>query len=238
MRASAAGSSSPDQISLHSLPVASSRRSFQSMPGPYQEALHLIASLLGPCLGSTPSRQVAKRLLEEFGSVSAVLAAPTHRLTETRGVGEATARHLTNIFHAAQYVAAERVDSTKPILSSSSALLDYCRLQMAFLPVEQFRVLFLDKRNRLIADEVQQTGTVDHTPAYPREVVRRALELGATALILVHNHPSGDLTPSSSDLRITKEIGEVVKLFNITLHDHLIVGRSGHVGLRNIMSMG
>jgi DNA repair protein RadC len=175
------------------------------------------------------------RLLEEFGSVSEVLSAPIGRLTECRGIGIATALHLTDIFRAALFVAAERVDGDKPVLSSSRALQDYCRLQMAFLPVEQFRVLFLDKRNRLIADEVQQTGTVDHTPVYPREVLRRCLELSATALILVHNHPSGDPTPSAADLRMTSEIEVAAKLFGIILHDHLIVGKERCISIRVLL---
>jgi DNA repair protein RadC len=105
---------------------------------------------------------------------------------------------------------------------------------MAFESVEQFRILFLDKKNRLIADEVQQTGTVDHTPVYPREVIKRALELSATAVILVHNHPSGDPSPSSADVRMTREIADIAKSLGITLHDHIIVGKSGHVSLRSL----
>jgi DNA repair protein RadC len=105
---------------------------------------------------------------------------------------------------------------------------------MAYETIEQLRILFLDKKNRLIADEVQQTGTVDHTPVYPREVIRRSLELSATALILVHNHPSGDPAPSSADIRMTKEIADIAKPLGITLHDHIIVGKSGHTSLRGL----
>jgi DNA repair protein RadC len=122
----------------------------------------------------------------------------------------------------------------RPVLSSWSAVIDYCRAAMAFAEKEQFRLLFLDKRNALIADEVQQSGTVDHTPVYPREVVKRALELSASALILVHNHPSGDPSPSAADIKMTKEIAEVAKPLGITVHDHIIVGREGHASLKGL----
>jgi DNA repair protein RadC len=120
----------------------------------------------------------------------------------------------------------------RPVLSSWSALLDYCRAAMAYEMREQFRVIFLDKRNTLIADEVQQTGTVDHTPVYPREVIRRALELSASAIILVHNHPSGDPTPSRADIQMTETIVEVGKPLGIVVHDHLIIGRDGHASFK------
>ena len=113
-------------------------------------------------------------------------------------------------------------------------MLDYCRTAMAFAPKEQFRLLFLDKRNALIADEVQQSGTVDHTPVYPREVVKRALELSASALILVHNHPSGDPTPSQADVKMTRDIVDIAKPLGITVHDHIIVGREGHASLKGL----
>jgi DNA repair protein RadC len=120
------------------------------------------------------------------------------------------------------------------VLSSWSAVLDYCRTAMAFEDKEQFRILFLDKRNQLIADEVQQTGTVDHTPVYPREVVKRALELSATAIILVHNHPSGDPTPSRADIQMTHSIVETAKPLGISVHDHIIVGKDGHASLKGL----
>jgi DNA repair protein RadC len=117
-------------------------------------------------------------------------------------------------------------------LSSWTAVLDYCRTTMAFADKEQFRVLFLDKRNQVIADELQQTGTVDHTPVYPREVIKRALELSATALILVHNHPSGDPTPSRADIQMTQAIVEIAKPLGISVHDHIIVGKDGHTSFK------
>jgi DNA repair protein RadC len=132
--------------------------------------------------------------------------------------------------------AAERLtrDQVKgrPVLSSWSALIDYCRAAMAFADKEQFRILFLDKRNRLIADERQQVGTVDHTPVYPREVIKRALELSATAIILVHNHPSGDPTPSATDIEMTQTIVETAAPLGIAVHDHLIIGKDGHASFR------
>jgi DNA repair protein RadC len=120
----------------------------------------------------------------------------------------------------------------RPVLSSWSALIDYCRAAMAFADKEQFRILFLDKRNRLIADERQQVGTVDHTPVYPREVIKRALELSATAIILVHNHPSGDPTPSAADIEMTQTIIEIASPLGIAVHDHLIIGKDGHASFR------
>ena len=122
----------------------------------------------------------------------------------------------------------------RPVLSSWSTVLDYCRTAQAFADREQFRVLFLDKRNQLIADEVQQTGTVDHTPVYPREVVKRALELSATAIILVHNHPCGDPTPSRADIQMTQQIIAVAQPLGISVHDHIIVGKDGHASLKGL----
>jgi DNA repair protein RadC len=122
----------------------------------------------------------------------------------------------------------------RPVLSSWSSVIDYCRTAMAFPDKEQFRLLFLDKRDQLIADEVQQTGTVDHTTVYPREVVKRALELSATAIILVHNHPSGDPTPSRSDIQMTQSIIELAKPLGIAIHDHIIVGKEGHASLKGL----
>ena len=150
------------------------------------ELLELILQIIIPRKDTKP---LAKELLAKFGSFSGVFAAPPIRLSEIRGLGEISGTNLKIIQAAAQRFARDRVAPDMPILSSWSALIDYCRAQMAFNDIEQFRILFLDKKNRLIADEVQQAGTVDHTPVYPREVIKRTLELSATALILVHNHP-------------------------------------------------
>jgi DNA repair protein RadC len=176
-------------------------------------------------------KPIAKDLLRRFGTFSEVLAAEPARLVEVDGIGPAVAQHF-KLIHAAATRFAKDPIREKPLLSSWSALLDYCRTAMAYEAKEQFRVLFLDKKNALIADEVQQTGTVDHTPVYPREVVKRALELSATAIILVHNHPSGDPSPSQADIAMTKTINDIARPLGIALHDHLIVGRKGHVSFR------
>jgi DNA repair protein RadC len=178
-------------------------------------------------------KPLAKKLIETFGSFNEVIAAPVPRLAEMKGLGEAAITELKVVQAAANRLAKGEV-KRRPVLSSWSAVLDYCRAAMAYADKEQFRILFLDKRNQLIADEVQQTGTVDHTPVYPREVVKRALELSATAVILVHNHPSGDPTPSRADIQMTQQIQEIAKPLGISLHDHIIVGRDGHASLKGL----
>jgi len=178
-------------------------------------------------------KPLAKALLEHFGSFAEVVAATPVRLAEVEGMSELSATDFKVIEAAAQRLARERVRDRK-VLSSWSAVIDYCRASMAFAEKEQFRVLFLDKRNQLIADELQQKGTVDHTPVYPREVVKRALELSATAVILVHNHPSGDPTPSRADIQMTRQIVEVARPLGIEVHDHIIVGKSGHASLKGL----
>ncbi len=177
------------------------------------------------------TKPIAKALLKRFGNLSEILAASRERLKEINGVGDRVVDELKLIRSFAERTAGEAVRK-RPVLSSWSALLDYCRTAMAFEEREQFRILFLDKKNVLIADEVQQTGTVDHTPVYPREVMRRALELSATAIILVHNHPSGDPAPSRADIQMTKTIIDVGKPLGIAVHDHLIIGREGHVSFK------
>lgn len=171
-------------------------------------------------------KPLAKQLITRFGSLGAVLGADAAALKTVRGVGEAVALDLTLVQEAALRAAREQT-SRRPVISSWSALLAYVKAALAHEPREQVRVLFLDKKNQLIADEVLGHGTVDHAPVYPREVVRRALELSASALILVHNHPSGDPTPSSADVEITRQIVEAARTMRIALHDHLVVGRDG-----------
>jgi DNA repair protein RadC len=169
-----------------------------------------------------PQRDVkplAKELKAKFGSFAEVVAAPRTRLKETKGVGDAVVDELKVVQAAASRLARGQVRK-RPLLSSWSSVLDYCRMAQAFADKEQFRVLFLDKRNQLIADELQQVGTVDHTPVYPREVVKRALELSATALILVHNHPSGDPTPSRADILMTQAIVDVAKPLGCRARPH------------------
>ncbi|MBN9333952.1 MAG: DNA repair protein RadC [Devosia sp.] len=194
----------------------------------------MLAGLLRPSLGIRRGRQCARALIGKFGSLPQVLAAPRRLIEEVKGVGRRTAAQLALILQTAQCIAKDNLVDERPILCSWSALLEYCRATMAYESVEQFRILFLDKKNRLIADEVQQVGTVDHTPLYPREVIRRTLELSACALILVHNHPAGDPSPSAADVRMTREIAEITKQMGITLHDHIIVGRAGHVSMRGL----
>ncbi|HLL27828.1 MAG TPA: DNA repair protein RadC [Xanthobacteraceae bacterium] len=178
-------------------------------------------------------KPLAKALIAKFGSFAEVISAPPARLAEVAGAGEAVIAELKIVEAAAQYLARGKARA-RPVLSSWNAVLDHCRASMAFAEKEHFRVLFLDKRNQLIADEVQQTGTVDHTPVYPREVIKRALELSATAVVLVHNHPSGDPTPSRADIEMTKSIIEAARPFGIEVHDHLIVGKDGHASLKGM----
>ncbi len=190
-----------------------------SLPG--YELLELI--LFG-ALRQGDVKPLAKRLIDQFGSLAAVFSAEISAL-ENAGLGETTIATLKATQAAALHLSRAQL-LEEPILSSWQALLDYCRAAMGHDRTEAFRILFLDRRNRLIKDEVQQRGTVDHTPVYPREVVKRALELGATALILVHNHPSGDATPSQADIEMTKKIAAAADPLGIVLHDHLIMTRS------------
>ena len=178
-------------------------------------------------------KELAKTLLDRFGSFAEVISAPPARLKEVDGIGDAVVIDLKIIGAAAQRFAKGQVRK-RPVLSSWSSVLDYVRTAQAFAAKEQFRILFLDKRNQLIADEVQQEGTVDHTPVYPREVVKRALELPATALILVHNHPSGDPTPSQADVEMTRQVAQVARTLGIQVHDHVIVGKDGHVSMKEL----
>jgi DNA repair protein RadC len=183
-----------------------------------------------------PQRDVkplAKELIAKFGSFAEVLAAPRQRLEEVKGIKKATSTDL-KILHAVAGRITRGEARKRTVLSSWSAVLDYCRTTMAFSDKEQFKIIFLDKRNQIIADEVQQNGTVDHTPVYVREVVKRALELSATALILVHNHPSGDPTPSRADIQMTKSVIDIAKPLGIAVHDHIIVGRNGHASLKGL----
>lgn len=178
-------------------------------------------------------KPIAKDLITKFGSFAEVISAPISRLTEVQGISEKVALDLKVLQAGALKLGQETVLG-RPILSSWTALLDYCRGAMQFEEKEQFRVLFLDKKNRLIADEVLGHGTIDAAPVYPREVVKRALELGATAIILAHNHPSGDPTPSQADIQMTKTIVTASKAIGISVHDHLIIGRESTVSFRTL----
>lgn len=178
-------------------------------------------------------KPLAKALIARFGSFAGVINAPADRLLEVPGVGETVVTEIKLVRAAAlRLMQAEAME--RPILDSWMAVLAYCRAAMGFETREQFRILFLDKRNRIIADEVQQQGTVDHTPVYVREVVKRALELSATAMILVHNHPSGDPTPSRADIEMTNQIIQAASNLGIVVHDHVIVGASGHASFKGL----
>jgi DNA repair protein RadC len=179
------------------------------------------------------TKPLAKALLKKFGSFAEVIHAPEARLREVEGIKDASVNQLKLIAAAAQRVAKREIKRSVA-LSSWNDVIDYCRSSMAFADKEQFRLLFLDKRNHLISDEVQQVGTIDHTPVYPREVIKRALELSATALILVHNHPSGDPTPSQADIQMTRAIVDIATPLGIAVHDHVIVGRNGHASLKGM----
>ena len=178
-------------------------------------------------------KPLAKTLLKEFGSLSRVLTADPESLARVKGMGEVSIGALKIVTEAAARLAREQA-MEGDVISSWDKLLAYCRQTMAHQKVEQFRLLFLDKRNRLIADEVQQQGTIDHTPVYTREVMKRALELGAAALILVHNHPSGDTEPSAADIAMTEELRSAAEKLGIVIHDHLVIGRGGHASFRSL----
>ncbi len=193
----------------------------------------LLELLLFRSIPRADTKPVAKALIARFGSFAEVLGAPEHLLREVQGVGPAVAFDLKLVAAAAERMLKGRIRG-RQVLTSWSDVIDYCRAAMAFEPREQFRILFLDKKNALIADEVQQQGTIDHTPVYPREVVKRALELSATALILVHNHPSGDPTPSRADIEMTRMVVESAKPLGIAVHDHIIVGKNGHASLKGL----
>ena len=193
----------------------------------------LLELLLFRALPRCDVKPVARRLIETFGDFARVLSAPPDRLKTVRGVGPAVVLELKIAEAAAHRMARSKV-IRKPVISSWDAVLDYCHTTMSHLETEQFRVLYLDRKNVLIADEEQARGTVDHVPVYPREVVKRALELNASALILVHNHPSGDPTPSEADIAMTERIRAAAEVLGLTLHDHLIIGKSRELSFRSM----
>lgn len=193
----------------------------------------LLELLLFRVIQRADTKPLAKSLLNRFGSLAEVLGAPEKLLAETPGIGPSIALEL-KIVEAITKRSARSTVMERELLGSWSQVIAYCTAAMAYETREQFRVLFLDKKNRLIADEVQQQGTVDHTPVYPREVVRRALELSATAIILVHNHPSGDPTPSRADIDMTKLLIDAAKALSISVHDHIIIGKHGHISMRGL----
>lgn len=177
-------------------------------------------------------KPIARKLIEIFDDFNGVVSAPIPRLKAVDGIADAVVTELKVVEAAAHRLARTRV-LQKPVISSWDALLAYCRASMAHGAIETFRVLYLDRKNTLIADEEQARGTVDHVPVYPRELIKRALELDASALILVHNHPSGDPTPSEADIAMTREIAEAAGVFSIEVHDHIIVGKAAEVSFRS-----
>jgi DNA repair protein RadC len=200
------------------------------------EGLHdyeLLELVLFRAIPRRDVKPLAKDLLQRFGTFAAVISAPIERLQEVAGISEKVALEL-KIVQAASIKLAQGKIMGKTTISNWSALLDYCQASMAYHEKELFRILFLDRKNKLIADEIQQEGTIDHTPVYPREVVKRALELGASAIILVHNHPSGDPTPSKADIEMTRKILEAGKPVGISVHDHLVIGAGDHVSFKSL----
>jgi len=197
---------------------------------PDYELLELVLFRAMPRRDTKP---LAKAILARFGSFAEAMNAPEDLLLEVPGLGDAAVAEIKLIRATALRLMQGEVFE-RPVLASWTQVLDYCRAAMGFEAKEQFRILFLDKRNQMIADEVQQQGTVDHTPVYVREVVKRALELSATAIVLVHNHPSGDPTPSRADIEMTKQIVAAAKPLGVVIHDHIIVGKQGHASFRGL----
>jgi DNA repair protein RadC len=197
---------------------------------PDYEVLEL---LLATAIPRRDVKPIAKALIDRYGNFAEVITASYDHLVRAEGLGPASAAVLKVVQEAALRLARLAVID-RPVISSWDQLLDYCNAAMGRLPTEQFRLLFLDRKNMLIGDEVQQKGTVDHTPLYPREVVKRALELNASAVIMVHNHPSGDPTPSKADIEMTRAVRDALKAVGIVLHDHLVIGRKGHTSFKSV----
>jgi DNA repair protein RadC len=212
------------------------REKFQKAGSNALADYEILEMILFRTIARADTKPVAKALIKKFNSLGGVFGASEQLLCEVSGVGASVALDLKLVFAASQRMLKSEI-AEREVLGSWDKVLQYCKLAMSFETREQFRILFLDKKNILIADEVQQTGTVDHTPVYPREVVKRALELAATAIILVHNHPSGDPTPSRADIDMTRTIVETAKPLGITVHDHIIIGRDGHVSLKGLQLM-
>lgn len=193
----------------------------------------LLELLLFMAIPRRDVKPLAKDLIKRFDNLAGVLNAPLPALAEFDGLSETSAIALIAVGSASQRMLKQDM-LNKPVLNSGARLMDYCRATLAHEPREHFRLLFLNKKNELIADEIQQSGTVDHTPAYPREIMKRALELGATAIILCHNHPSGDAKPSKDDILMTDAVVAAGKPLNIMIHDHIIVSKNGATSFRNL----
>ncbi len=208
------------------------RARFREGGAPAMPDYELLELVLFRSLPRGDVKPLARALLDRFGDFNGVLSAPAARLSDVAGVGEGVATELKVVEAAAHRLAQARV-LQRDVLSSWDALLNYCQTALAHQEIEQFRVLYLDRKNVLIADEAQARGTVDHVPVYPREVVKRALEVNASAMILVHNHPSGDPTPSAADIDMTHQIQRAAEALGITLHDHLVIGKSREISFRS-----
>jgi DNA repair protein RadC len=193
----------------------------------------LLELLLFSAIPRKDVKPLAKQLIASFGGLAGIMGASVPELEKVKGLSENSAALLKVVHALAQRMLKEDI-AQKPILASWQKVIDYCTVAMAEEKREQFRVLFLNRKNQLIADEVQQTGTVDHAPVYPREIVKRALELGATAMVLVHNHPSGDPTPSDSDIAMTEEIIRAAAVLDVMVHDHIIISRGGHSSFKSL----
>jgi DNA repair protein RadC len=193
----------------------------------------LLEMLLFAAIPRADTKPLAKRLIKEFHNLGGVMSASNERLRKLENVGDAVVATIRVAEKLGEKLLRSNIEK-RSILGSWQALLEYCQGTMGRKDVEHFRILFLNNKNHLIADEVQQTGTVNHTAVYPREVVKRALELGAVSLILVHNHPSGDTTPSKSDIQMTEEIIKAASALNISIHDHLIVSQNESTSLKSL----
>ena len=218
--------SSPDEGADHAGHRQRLRERFLATEGEGFADYEMLELLLALAIPRRDVKPLAKILIKRFRDFAGVVSASQTDLTQVEGVGPAVIAALKLVQAGSLRLLKQQV-TDRPILNSWQRLMDYLAADMAHKGIEYFRLLFLDKRNHLIADEIQQSGTVDHTPVYPREVVRRALEVGATAIILVHNHPSGDPTPSRADIDMTKEIVRALAPVGVVVHDHLIVGRGG-----------
>ncbi len=192
----------------------------------------LLELLLFMCIPRRDVKPLAKIMLTKFGSLPELMNAPIEDLTKISGISENTAIAIKTVMATSHRMMKQEL-MQKPVLNNWTRLMDYCHATMAHEKREHFRILFLNKKNELIEDEIQGSGTVDHTPAYPREIMKRALELGATAMILLHNHPSGDPKPSRADIDMTNQIIRAAEAFDIMIHDHIIISRNGYTSFRN-----
>jgi DNA repair protein RadC len=208
------------------------QRFVKSGPGAFED-YELLELVLFSAIPRKDVKPLAKQLLTRFGSIAGVMSASLEDLKRIKGLSENSAVLMKTV-HALTLRMLYGDIEKKPVLSSWQKLIDYCYVAMAHEKREHFRVMFLNRKNQLIADEVKQVGTVDHVPVYPREIIQRALELGATAMILVHNHPSGDPTPSDGDIAMTREIIKAARALDLVVHDHIVIGKSGHASFKSM----